>query len=300
MGQGDASNALGAGPARAGTLRAGGGMEARRALAPPHRLVEEDQDVRHSSASKSARRRLDSYGDKKLDAERELRQAAANHGFPFIALRLPDVVGEAEVPSSRHFSMQRAVADGETIGLGMDTHLPLSFVYAPDVARVCVALAGALASRGKAKAKAKAKRKSKSRDGDRLPLIGESFNVGSYERPTLREYVETIAGELGLSKSLKFKHGGPGTHLVFPSVDIGPISMTKLVATLASYGVDYEPTPFPQWMASTVAWYEAHRDEMDSSSSSSSSGSESSSSASGSASSSSSASDSLSSASSST
>jgi nucleoside-diphosphate-sugar epimerase len=140
-------------------------------------------------------KKIDDYGYDKWRCESLLRrqwQGEHSTGVPFVCLRLPDVLGENEVPSSRHHSYQRRVRRGVPVRIGPSqltvppSALPraygnddargpttrlLSFVYAADVARAVLLCAAAPAAR----------------------VHGQSFNIASPEKVTVDEYVRMIA-----------------------------------------------------------------------------------------------------------
>eukprot|EP00300_Choanocystis_sp_HF-7_P037554 c53744_g1_i1.p1 GENE.c53744_g1_i1~~c53744_g1_i1.p1 ORF type:complete len:355 (+),score=52.30 c53744_g1_i1:119-1183(+) len=218
-------------------------------------IVETETTLRDVSVSQLER--IDRYGYRKLLCERALATAAAEMPLPYISLRLPDVMGENEVPWSRHYKYQALVAAGTPVELGKDAETALSFVWVQDVARLCIALHEAVLS------------------GHAETLLGRAFNVGSRETPTLAEYVERIGTILAQPATIDRRKR---KHSFLPSVECGPIDMGRLCTVLHAW----EPTPYDKWMKRTVRWYARNAKLMGTSDSSSSSSGSSNSNSSGS------------------
>ena len=100
-----------------------------------------------------ALRKMDAYGHSKWLCERVFKLASGPR-FPYVGLRLPDVMGEREAPRSRLFQLQARTMLGLPVFLHKDKQFvgtgaadkKLSFVYAGDVAAAAVAAAAAAAA----------------------------------------------------------------------------------------------------------------------------------------------------------
>ncbi len=117
------------------------------------------------------------YGVGKREAEARLRMRAASRGGADLALRLPVVQG-ANDPSRRLWAYLERLLDGGPLLLPGGGRDPVRFVWAEDVARVLVALAG----------------------GARPP--GHTYNLAQPDEPELRVLLERAAGCLGVSARL--------------------------------------------------------------------------------------------------
>jgi len=140
------------------------------------------------------------YRYNKFICEKVFRENVSR--LPFVALRLPDVLGEREWPRSRHNQYQTRVQLGLPIYVNPAKHLPstgsekrISFVYAGDVARAVVACGRALQEAEQEENSLAASTVKR----DRLhSLIGRGINIGSVESITLRQYVHFIGKVLGV------------------------------------------------------------------------------------------------------
>lgn len=229
------------------------------------RGLEECDDQLRRDVSRSVLRKLDDYGLDKWLCENELkkqrhkalrqtepekhgktkkRSKKASHSdsrsehasLRFACLRLPDVVGERELPESRHFNLQHRVARGLPLRLtGPQLQSPLSFVYASDVAAAVLAIA-------------------------KVPEIadGQAFNIGSQETVSLQQYLDLIGTVVDRAPVIKMvPKGSNNTDDFFPSVECGPIDVSKAMRMLP-----WKPRPLKQWLSATCRWYVEHLADM--------------------------------------
>lgn len=148
---------------------------------------------------------LDDYGYKKFLCEKVFRQNVSR--LPFIALRLPDVLGEREWPRSRHNQYQTRIQLGLPIYVNPSKHLPpsvraekrISFVYAGDVAKAVVACGRAVIAAEDEKFANSANGTNNTEASNALAhLTGQGINIGCVESLTLRQYVNFIGKVLGV------------------------------------------------------------------------------------------------------
>ncbi|KAH3858144.1 uncharacterized protein LOC127873753 [Dreissena polymorpha] len=175
----------------------------------------------------------DDYGNRKLQCEETLRSQVDDvTGVPFVALRLPDVVG-ARDNTHRWWIYQLWVKLSEYIDkpLSVPQHLwnrPMSLVYANDVAEV---IANVITMG---------------------PQVNdEAFNLAFNEMPTLVNFLHSIMDALNLDDiDIHVDESVEAFHL-FPSVRLGPIDTSKSKKLL-----NWNPTSWHDVLYETVAFYE--------------------------------------------
>jgi len=113
------------------------------------------------------------YGAGKREAEARLRAHAPARGAGDLVLRLPVVQGAGD-PSRRLWAYLERMLDGGPLLLPGGGHDPVRFVWAEDVARALVALAG----------------------GARPP--GHAYNLAQPDEPALRDLLAAAAAVLGV------------------------------------------------------------------------------------------------------
>ena len=152
-----------------------------------HRPVKESDDIRpHLDKDVKKKAEDEDYGHDKLKCEEYLRNHVSDlrDGFPFVCLRLPDVIGPYD-STCRYWAY--VIWIQQMVKKPVHTHREsreekLSFVYSKDVATICITLLGKVRDRGWVEG-----------------VHGESFNIAFEENPTLDELVVMI-----VSTSLSF------------------------------------------------------------------------------------------------
>lgn len=178
-------------------------------------------------------KRSDSYGHKKLKCEEVLLRYKQ---LPSIILRLADVIGQRD-STERWWQYQLWVktAAACNVPIFVPQHLkqqPMSFVYATDIAR----LVQRLAETGREKLR---------------HLHGEAFNLGFADTVTTEQLLEDIRVNLKLPHPLGLRYLSEGAPQIFPSVDKGPIDVSKATDLLS-----WTPTPWPVVVEDIVKFYE--------------------------------------------
>lgn len=174
----------------------------------------------------------DSYGNHKLAGEELLREQRSNGGFPFVALRLPDVIGNRD-NTLRWWAYQLWIRSHAEMALPL--HVPswlsqrqLSFVLAEDVAKTVVSLIARNESH----------------------MWDQAYNLAFTERCSLEDLLKMIAFEMGIA-SLETSNDGPVQSYLFPSVTRGPLNVTRAQQTLR-----WQPTSLKDAVQKTVHFYE--------------------------------------------
>lgn len=174
----------------------------------------------------------DSYGHHKLCCEEYLSKMHKELGFPFTAVRLPDVEGPYD-NLDRHWLYQVWLKVHATHPVLVDIPLQtrrLSFVFSHDVTSAILAIyeAGAKA-------------------------FGQFYNIGHEEKPTLVQYLESMAKYLGIEKpNIQIQDRKKEWFPEFlPSVDFGPITVEKALKEL-----NWKPAPFETMMEITTKFFE--------------------------------------------
>ena len=176
------------------------------------------------------------YGMGKRMMEEALLGAAGTPGFPATVLRLPMVQGEGD-PSRRTESYLWRMLDGGPLLLPDGGDRRLRHVYAGDVARFIVDLAG----RGAA--------------------FGRVLNVCQDEAPTLGEFLAMLAGRLGASPRLVEVPAGALEAAALPVAEVSPFStpwMSMLDPRRAEAEFQFRPTPPEEYLPRLVEDFCAH------------------------------------------
>jgi nucleoside-diphosphate-sugar epimerase len=234
------------------------------ACAPPRQTtgVRESDAVRPQShadrAAVAARDRYQQeYGGNKLKAEEFLQKEWARCRFPFMALRLPDVIGPFDNLTG-FLGLRHRLLRKKRIGLRIGaccesqrcdgrTHR-ISVVYAPDVANVikqicvrcqqhagdprCVNLGGA----GGVVA------------GDALisAVRGQAFNVACRETPTFEKFVQGVALMVGAEGQVRW---APQRSAPMVTVEMGALDTAR-----ARHVLGFEATPLADVLTATAKW----------------------------------------------
>ena len=194
----------------------------------------EEDAVRPSAKSdQEILNQKDNYGHRKLECEEVLAaQSREEDGVPYIALRLPDVVGPRDntyrwwlyqlwIKLAKYLDEQPSIPH-------KFWNQPMSLVYVDDVAD---AILNCL-----------------ERDSD---LYNQAYNLALDVRPTLVQFLHSIMDELDIDDvQIESDHSDNAIHLL-PSVSSGPIDASK-----AKQFLGWKPTSWFDVLGTTVTFYE--------------------------------------------
>ena len=191
-------------------------------------------------ADKKKARRRDSYGDDKLSAEEVLMEhcKSTNNGPSYVILRLADVIGPRD-STNRFWQYQIWIEMAfkcKALSVSIPKKYeccPLSFVFSTDVAKLISKLVHMTAA---------------SREG----ILNQSYNLACSQTLTLPEFLQKIKISLGLQnyKLNISTEDGDQVPQIYPSVERGPIDITKAKSTL-----NWLPTPIDSATLETVKFY---------------------------------------------
>ena len=224
------------------------------------------------------------YGGNKLHTEQFLTQVWQQTGFPFVALRLPDVIGPFD--NLRGFlDFRKRLLKQKTIGLRIGACCDvkecgkkhrISLVFAPDVAKAILQimmhelrvpkLQVQVAASERPTTSESPKRKKRSRDTKHESCIpvpekegttavaaakvsqsvrGQAFNIACKETPSFKSFVTQVARELNT-----FPTWSPQREAPMVSVDIGSLDICSAETTFG-----FEPTPLSTVISNTLGWF---------------------------------------------
>ncbi|KAI0210396.1 hypothetical protein LSAT2_004868 [Lamellibrachia satsuma] len=175
------------------------------------------------------------YGDRKLRVEEELLRQRQDGGFPFIILRLPDVIGPRD--NTYRWWIYQLWIKVSTLMIDKPVSMPkflttytLSFVYVEDVARTVKTLMTS---------------------GPQIR--DQAINLAYPQTFHLGDVLNDVIAELGVSTKVKVDESVSGNHFyLYPSVVRGPVDVTK-----AENLFKWSPTPWKEALAATVRFHEA-------------------------------------------
>lgn len=182
------------------------------------------------------------YGIARRQGEEVLQRAHHDHGFPFVVLRLPAVLGPRDYSLRSWSYWRRMLEDGQLIlpDSGMDMQRP---VYSGDVVSAILAVI----ERGQ-------------------ELAGRAYNLGSREIISLRGFVERSAAILETEveiidiPSSALRRAGIDPDELSPYTTWG--DHIHSIAR-AQHELEYNPTPMEEWLEPTIEWHLEHRREAD-------------------------------------
>ncbi|KPK78424.1 MAG: hypothetical protein AMS25_15475 [Gemmatimonas sp. SM23_52] len=182
------------------------------------------------------------YGIQRRAGELVLQEAHAAHGFPFVSVRLPAVLGPRDYSLRAWSYWRRIVEDGRLIlpDGGAEVHRP---VYSGDVVKALLAII----ERGR-------------------KLAGRAYNLGSREIVSLRGFVEASAEVLRVPVEIL---DIPRSALAAAGIDAETISPYTTWGNhlhsiaRAQHELDFQPTPLESWLAPTIEWHLEQRRDAD-------------------------------------
>lgn len=178
-------------------------------------------------------------GDSALECEEELMKQYNSGGFPFVVLRLANVIGPKE-NSVRYWLLHLWVR--AHIALTMPMHLdesllqtPISMSYTADVAQAVVKVIA------------------KSRNEVCCPeqVHGEAFNLACEEMPTQRALYNHLAEPIGLPYVETIQKEPNQSIVLYPETARGPVSIAKAASVLR-----WSPTDFAKTARSVARFYD--------------------------------------------
>lgn len=194
--------------------------------------TKEEDAVRPKSAKKRMQlRKTETYGHEKLACEEVLVKQRKAGGFPYVALRLPDVIGPRD-GSFRFWIYQLWINTHNTI----DERVPLpkgvsdtkfSLVHVEDVAKAVL----------------------------RVLEVGhkaydQPINIAFDKHFTLESLLADIGRQLGLDK-VQFLSDVDQTWYTYPTVTKGPLDINR-----AKILLDWEPMPWDRGLAALVTFFD--------------------------------------------
>ncbi|KAK3100686.1 hypothetical protein FSP39_023814 [Pinctada imbricata] len=196
----------------------------------PSREEDSVRPISHEEQDEMNKR--DDYGHRKFACEEELIKQRATGGVPFIALRLPDVIGKRDstmrwwiyqIWLKLHDYLVRSISVPKFLEMK-----PLSLVYSDDVAEVILTCI----------------------DGDDR-LYDQAYNLAFMENPTLLELLNKMKTGLGLhSLDVRIDEKDDVVHL-YPSVSKGVVDITK-----AQRDLGWHPTSLDEVVDELMEFYE--------------------------------------------
>ena len=174
------------------------------------------------------------YGDRKLQAEEATIAQRLDGGFPFVILRLPDVLGPRDTTFRFWIYHLWEKVSKEITKRPLEipeflVEYPMSFVYVDDVADVIYNLTRAGAE-----------------------VQDQAINLAWAQTFTMKEFLSSLGAELGLGEmeySVKTYDEHP--LFLYPSNRRGPVDVGKAESLL-----NWKPTPWEEVIAKTVQFYE--------------------------------------------
>ena len=191
-------------------------------------------------ADRKRARRRDSYGDDKLSAEEVLIEhcRGSNNGPSYVILRLADVIGPKD--STNRFWQYQLWVEMASKCKDLSVSIPrkyecspLSFVFSADVVKLITQIVNMTKA-------------------SRQEILNQSYNLACSENLALTEFLQKIKISLGL-QNYNFNistEDGDQVPQIYPSVDRGPIDITKAKSTL-----NWLPTPMDSVIHGTVEFY---------------------------------------------
>ncbi len=182
------------------------------------------------------------YGLDRYEGEEVLQAAHAEHGFPFVSVRLPAVLGPRDY-SLRAWSYWRRLLEDDRIILpdaGMEMHRS---VFSGDVVDALLAII----ERG-------------------AELAGRAYNLGGDEIVSLRWFVERSAELLGREVEII---DIPRTLIAAAGIDPEKLSPYTTWGNhlhsiaRAQHELEFKPTPIENWLPTTIEWHLAERRDAD-------------------------------------
>mmetsp|Transcript_723 Transcript_723/g.1362 ORF Transcript_723/g.1362 Transcript_723/m.1362 type:complete len:463 (+) Transcript_723:42-1430(+) len=180
-----------------------------------------------------------SRGDAALECEEELMKQYNSGGFPFVTLRLANVIGPKE-NTIRYWLLHLWVRGNLplTMPMQLDQTLlktPISMTYTPDIAQAVVRVIA------------------RSRGEKCCPehVNGEAFNLACEEAPTQNTLYNRVAEPIGVPY-IETQEVHPNKSVVlYPDIKRGPLSITKALDVLR-----WSPTDLAKAVRSVARFYD--------------------------------------------
>lgn len=176
------------------------------------------------------------YGMDKRAAEGVLAHAHANIGFPATLLRLPMVHGVGDYYRRVEAYLWRLL-DGGPLLLPESADRPMRHVSAPAASAAIAALLG------------------------NPHTFGRAFNLAQDETPTLREFVQTLAGIVGTTANLVIASPEERERANLAAGDLSPLSgrwMSFIDPSRARSELGFVHEPVREYLAAIVSDFQNH------------------------------------------
>lgn len=177
--------------------------------------------------------RKDTYGHKKLKCEEYLKKVINQKEFPFIILRLPDVIGPYD-DSGRYWFYVKLIDELKDTKIELDSDSvkkKMSFVYSEDVSNFIINLISKIET-----------------NELNEKTLNQSFNIAFQEIVTLEELLKYMAADLKAEKL--YQYIDDEIYSRYPSVECGPLDITKAKTIL-----NWNPTTLIQAIHETNEFY---------------------------------------------
>ena len=186
----------------------------------------------------------DDYGDEKLQCEeciQDYRKENDQQCCRFVILRLADVLGPKD-STDRWWQYQTwlklAIQTNTRVQLPIAyKDKPLSFVYVKDVSKMISKIVFGMTPE------------------ELKNIANQPFNLACQETPTLDQLIcdihRVVNGGTSGSESVSYHSDSEDVRQIYPSVERGPIDISKATALLG-----WDPTPWEEVVRETVQFYE--------------------------------------------
>ena len=173
------------------------------------------------------------YRYNKAECERALRWAHARNGFPFVSLRPPAVIGPGDQRSRENYFLKRLVA-GDSVIIAGSGATPIFAVYVKDLA---AAFANALTAEG---------------------VEGGAYSLSQAEMISINDHLAGVAALAGVKPDVEHiparlleRLGFNLQHFPYYSEDL----IFTIETSAARKAISFKPTPYPQALRETVAYF---------------------------------------------
>lgn len=178
-------------------------------------------------------------GDAALECEEELMKQFNAGGFPFVTLRLTNVIGPKE-NTIRYWLVHLWIRAHIDLRLPMqlDENIldqPITFTYTLDIARAVV----------------RAISKARNETCCTSDVEGEAFNIACEEAPNQRTFYELVAEPMGMPYVETQERNHTSAIVLYPDIIRGPVSIAK-----ASEKLGWAPTDLRKALRSVARFYD--------------------------------------------
>lgn len=188
----------------------------------------------------------DEYGNDKLRCEEYLRSHEHELGFPYINLRLPDVIGPYD-SSGRFWAYLIWLKNNKEHPIHLNKNFEirnLSFVFSHDVSRILLHILDRI-------------KKYPDAASWLAKINGESYNLAFEEKISLKVLIEKLAAFIGIEKVnfIDEKKLIKAGKFFYPSVECGPLNISKVKSQLG-----FVPTKLDDALRETYNFFDKGND----------------------------------------